>query len=119
MLSTEQKLKLVHFLREDNQKNRTQLHKREQVLYGKEIPETFYGEDDMAFSHTNTGLNSKEKGISGFRLRFMIAVILFLSFFYLDRTNEKVGKIDKNSIENYMEDDTLSILVSNVFDFNP
>ena len=118
MVSAEQKLQLVHFLREDNKRNRMQLHKREQILYGKKVPDEIYEESEHDFYETNEIGSYKGKGISGFRVRFMVAVILFLSFFYLDRTNEKIGKIDTKQIEIYMEDDTLMSLVSNVFDFN-
>lgn len=118
MVSVEQKLQLVHFLREDNKRNRMQLHKREQILYGKRVPEDIYEDSESDFYETKEISSYKGKGISGFRVRFMIAVILFLSFFYLDRSNEKIGKIDTNQIENYMEDDSIQCLVSNVFDFN-
>ena len=118
MVSAEQKLQLIHFLREDNKRNRLQLHKREQILYGKNVPDSLYDSPDGEVYNTREISSYKGKGISGFRVRFMVAVILFLSFFYLDRTNEKIGKIDTKQIEIYMEDDTLMSLVSNVFDFN-
>lgn len=118
MVSVEQKLQLVHFLREDNKRNRIQLHKREQILYGKKVPDGIYEDSDDEFYDSKEISSYKGKGISGFRVRFMIAVILFLSFFYLDRNNEKIGKIDTNQIEIYMDDDSLQCLVSNVFDFN-
>lgn len=118
MVSTEQKLQLIHFLREDNKKNRMQLHRREQILYGKDVPDSLYEASDDELYETKELSSYKGKGISGFRIRFMISVILFLSFFYLDRNNEKIGNIDTNQIESYMEDDSLQCLVANVFDFN-
>ena len=117
MVSTEQKLQLVHILREDNKKNRMQLHRREQILYGKTVPDSPYEETDEEWIDTKEMGAYKGKGISGFRVRFMISVILFLSFFYLDRSNEKIGNIDTNQIQSYMEDDSLQCLVANVFDF--
>lgn len=118
MVSAEQKLQLVHFLREDNKKNRIQLHRREQILYGKNIPESLYEDAGQEYLDEKRFDSYKEKGISGFRVRFMISAILFLSFFYLDRSNEKIGNIDINQIETYMDDDSLECLVLNVFDFN-
>ena len=118
MVSTEQKLQRVHFLREDNKRNRVQLHRREQILYGKNVPDSVYDDSEDENLNTKEISSYKGKGISGFRVRFMISVILFLSFFYLDRSNEKFGDIDISQIENYMEDDSLQCLVSNVFDFN-
>lgn len=117
MISAEQKLQLVHFLREDNKKNRIQLHRREQILYGKKVPDSFYEETDNEVFETKEFDSYKGKGISGFRVRFMISVILFLSFFYLDRNEEKIGNFDTKQLEIYMEDDSLQLLVSNVFDF--
>ena len=117
MVSTEQKLQLVNLLREDNKKNRIQLHRREQIIYGTSIGDA-YEKDEDEYVTTKEVSSYKGKGISGFRIRFMISVILFLSFFYLDRSNEKIGKLDTNQIEIYMEDDSLQCLVSNMFDFN-
>ena len=118
MISTEQKLQLVHILREDHKKNRLQLHRREQILYGKNMPEFNYEEMVDNGYDTKDLVPYKGKGISGFRVRFMISVILFLSFFYLDRNNEKIGSVDSSQIEKYIEDDSLQCLVLNVFDFN-
>ena len=118
MVSTEQKLQLVHFLREDNKKNRMQLHRREQILYGKNVPDSPYEDIDGDSFETKEFSSYKGKGISGFRIRFMISVILFLSFFYLDRNEEKIGEIDAKRIHSYIEDDSLQSLVTNVFDFN-
>ena len=117
MVSAEQKLQLVHFLREDHKKNRIQLHRREQILYGKNVPDSLYEDTDEVFN-TKEFDSYKGKGISGFRVRFMISLILFLSFFYLDRTGSEKGYINTLEIENYMEDESLQLLVSNVFDFN-
>lgn len=118
MVTAEQKLQLVHLLREDNKKNRIQLHRREQILYGKDVPDSIFEDSEGEVYDTKDFSSYKGKDISGFRVRFMIAVILFLSFFYLDRSNEKIGKIDTNQIEIYMEDDSLQCLVTNMFDFN-
>ena len=41
MISAEQKLQLVHFIKEEHKKNRIQLNRREQILYGKNAPEPF------------------------------------------------------------------------------
>ena len=117
MVTAEQKLQLVHFLKEEHKKNREQLHRREQILYGKKVPEPLY--DDVVEGFNTKEFDSyKRKDISGFRVRFMIALILFLSFFYLDRSNEKIGNIDTNRIKTYMEDNSLHSLMVNVFDFN-
>lgn len=118
MISAEQKLQLVHFLREDNKKNRIQLHRREQILYGKNVPDILYEDSEDDGYDTKDLVSYKGKGISGFRIRFMISVILFLSFFYLDRNNEKIGNVNINQIESYMEDNSLQCLVTNVFDFS-
>lgn len=117
MVTAEQKLQLVHFLREDDKKNRIQLHRREQILYGKNVSDSVYEETEEVFN-TKEFDSYKGKGISGFRLRFMIAVILFLSFFYFDKNQTKIGNIDSGQIESFMEDDSLQCLVSNMFDFN-
>ena len=117
MISAEQKLQLVHFIKEEHKKNRIQLNRREQILYGKNAPEP-YVEASEGIVNTNEFDSYKEKGISGFRVRFMISVILFLSFFYFDKNSEKIGNVDMKQIENYIEDDSLECMVSNLFDFN-
>ena len=116
MVTSEQKLQLVHFLREEHKKNRIQLHRREQILYGKNVQDSLYEDTEEVFN-TKEFDSYKGKGISGFRVRFMIAVILFLSFFYFDKNEEKIGYVDTKQIENYMEDKSLQCLVSNLFDF--
>lgn len=117
MISVEEKLQLIRFIKEDNKRNRIQLNKREQIIYGKNAPESLY-EDTEGVVNTNEFDSYKGKGISGFRVRFMIATILFLSFFYFDRNQEKIGNVDTKQIENYIEDNSLECMVSNLFDFN-
>ena len=118
MVSAEKKLQLIHYLREDNKKNRIQLHRREQILYGKNVPDSIFDDSESEAYDTKEFSSYKGKDISGFRVRFMIAVILFLSFFYLDRNEEKIGEVDANRIHSYIEDESLQSLVTNVFDFN-
>ena len=116
MISAEKKIQLVHFIREDNKRNRIQLNRREQILYGKNVPDSFYedSEDVLGIKEFDS---YKGKGISGFRLRFMVSVILFLSFFYLDRYEHDMQYINSHQVINYMEDESLQFLVANVFDF--
>lgn len=117
MVSTEQKLQLVNLLREDNKKNRMQLHRREQIIYGTSIGDA-YEKDEDEYVTTKEVSSYKGKGISGFRIRFMISVILFLSFFYMDRSQEKIAGIGTEDIGIYLEDNGIVSLVSNVFDFS-
>ncbi len=116
LVSTEQKLQLLHAIREDSQRNRMLIRRREKIIYGTSIEEPYEVVDDEYTIEKELSLN-KEKGISGFRIRFLISVILFLSFFYLDRNQEKIGHIDTNQIEVYVDDNSLVGLISNVFDF--
>lgn len=117
LVSTEQKLHLVNLLREDNKKNRMQLHRREQIIYGTSIGDT-YEKDEEDYLGTKEISSYKGKGISGFRIRFMISVILFLSFFYMDRSQEKIAGIGTEQIGIYIEENGIVSLVSNVFDFS-
>ena len=80
LVSTEQKLHLVNLLREDNKKNRMQLHRREQIIYGTSIGDS-YEKDEEDYLGTKEISSYKGKGISGFRMRFMISVMLMV-FWY-------------------------------------
>lgn len=118
MVTAEQKLQLIHFLREDHKNNRIQLHRREQILYGTGGMENIYDDSAETFYKTKENDTYKGKGISGFRVRFLISLILFLSFFYLDRSNIDSEYVNLKQFETYMDDNSLQHMVINVFDFN-
>lgn len=102
-IHTDQKLQLVRAIRMENQYNRMKCREREQLLYGRS-PEAdkreLYGAE-TAISLQAAGENVlpvKKSGVfSGFRLRFLLAVVLFSVFIYLDKNELSV--LGKNTFD--------------------
>lgn len=92
-VTTNQKLELVRSIRAQNQYNRNQCRERERFLYGyepvTEKRQELYGAEmsvgisqdkgAAAYSAHDTGM------LSGFRIRFVIAIIVFVLFVFFDR----------------------------------
>lgn len=90
-VNTDQKLRLVQSIRMQNQYNRMKCREREQLLYGtaagNDKREIYGAETAMSLPViVENGVPVKKSGIfTGFRLRFLIAIILFSAFIYLDK----------------------------------
>ncbi|MGN0377486.1 MAG: hypothetical protein ACI4ED_07605 [Suilimivivens sp.] len=89
-VNTDQKLQLIHTIRMQNQYNRMKCREREQLLYGtvqNDRRELYGAEASMSLPVTGeTAIPVKRSGVfTGFRLRFLIAVMLLSAFIYLDK----------------------------------
>lgn len=84
-VSTETKLKLVQMIRAENQENRMKMQSRERLLnYGYAAPE----------SRKETDKGTAGSFLAGFRIRFALAFLLFLAFFFFDYSGMKFGNIN-------------------------
>ena len=102
-VNTDQKLRLVQSIRMQNQYNRMKCREREQLLYGTaafhDKREIYGAETAMSFPVTGENTVSSKKGgiFTGFRLRFLIAILLFSAFIYLDKNEISIlGKTTQN-----------------------
>ena len=93
-VTSNQKLELVKMIRMQNQSNRNECRERERFLYGYPASSEYHGEIyGTEMTAVAEGNMRKEKKIpketfllSGFRLRFLLAVILMALFIYMDKT---------------------------------
>ncbi len=102
-INTDQKLRLVQSIRMQNQYNRMKCREREQFLYGvssgNDKRELYASE--MAMGLPANGEMSipvkKSAVLTGFRLRFLIALILLSAFIYLDKN--EISIFGKNTFD--------------------
>ncbi len=107
-ISSEQKLRLIHAIREEHKNNQWSMQNRERILNGDKIP--------MPHPETDTDKTMMEpSGISvgSFKLRFMIAIILFIGFVLIDSQDINMNGIDASKIQSSITED----FQSNIFDF--
>lgn len=105
-ISTDQKLQLVHTIRMQNQYNRAKCREREQMLYGsssaQERRELYGAETAMSLPVTGEKpvFGKRSRLLTDFRLRFLIAIILFSGFIYLDKSG--LSLFGKNAYDLYL-----------------
>lgn len=101
-VNTDQKLQLVHTIRMQNQYNRMKCREREQLLYGNagnDKRELYGAETTMSMPVTGeNAISTRKNGLfTGFRIRFLIAVILLSAFIYLDKN--EISILGKTTFE--------------------
>lgn len=108
-LSSEQKLRLIHAIREEHKNNQFSMQNRERILNGEKIRIPQQPEAD--FDKTM----NESSGISAgsFKLRFLIAIILFIGFIFIDSQDITMNGINASKIQSSITED----FQSNIFDF--
>ncbi|MBD5455877.1 MAG: hypothetical protein HDR23_05290 [Lachnospiraceae bacterium] len=102
-INTDQKLELVRTIRMQNQYNRMKCRERESFLYGKPLPhdrkELYSAEAAMSFPAQPEIMEPEKSGglLTGFRIRFLIALVLFSVFIYFDKND--ISILGKNTFE--------------------
>lgn len=106
--SSDQKLELLHHIRMENQNDRLRMRQREQILYGNgitgQIPVKSIMEDERVYVSPAYGRRNEEwmRGDSwtvrnekrfggGFRIRMMMAVLLFGIYLFQEHGYIKTG----------------------------
>lgn len=109
MMQLEQKLALIQKMRQDESLNYQRLgaHSEGSFRYRK-------GDLEKAsWPDSQVSLFS-----SSFRLRFLLALLLFLLFFYMDIRSVSLGMVDSSRIQDYVSENisfsSLSVLVDDV-----
>lgn len=106
--SSEQKLRLIQAIREEHKNNQWSMQNRERILNGEKIlipqPETDFDKPMNEPSGITVG---------SFKLRFMIAIILFIGFILIDSQNITMNGINSSKIQSSITED----FQSNIFDF--
>ena len=107
-ISSEQRLRLIHTIREEHRNNQLSMQNREIILNGDKII--------MPLSDNTMEKNMNEPaGINtgSFKLRFMIAIILFIGFIFMDSQKISLNGINALKIQNSITEN----FQSNIFDF--
>lgn len=111
-IDTDKKLALVHSIRMQNQYNRMKCREREQLIYGpgsEPDKRELFGTEMTAYMpgyEENTVPHPKERILSGFRLRFILAIALIGIFIYLD--------INKIAVYGMTTDDLFQLFTKNI-----
>lgn len=96
-ISTDKKLELIKAIRMQNQYDRQLFRMREGILYS-DLPEGKRGELYGLEEQQPPGEEGKSNALANFRIRFVIAVLLLLSFILCDVNHISFGKEDSESI---------------------
>ncbi len=103
-IDTNKKLELVRSIRMDQQSNRAVLNNREQLIYGNTRPLVSKGEVYGLESAVLTGTMPEEAAaktggmLKSFKIRLLIAVVLFAAYVFLDRTGQSVMGITTKQV---------------------
>ncbi|MEG1847387.1 MAG: hypothetical protein RRX92_07295 [Lachnospiraceae bacterium] len=106
-ISSEQKLRLVHSIREEHKNNQMTMNHRESVLFGTPLPLVTTKETEEPYD------NDKPHTFSYRKIRFLLAILLFLGFLFLDITDTQILGIDSTAITTKISEDYRT----NLFDF--
>ena len=88
--STDRKLQLVQMIRAENQENRLKMQSRQKLLN--------YGNYDYVTPVTKEHTDLEANPFWGMRIRLVLSFLLFLSIFFLDYTNTKIGTFGAKEI---------------------
>lgn len=131
-ISSDQKLQLVQMIRAESKDNRMRMRSRERMLYGtdmkyeqEELPlyaKGYYGDfKDNKDYELQASENGRESTIhtsfSSFRLRLVIAVLLFAGFLFLDSGEGNIAGISADQMKKEINKDFDTGLDEVVFDF--
>ena len=95
-VNTDKKLELIKSIRMQNQYDRQLFRMREGFLYSD--PVNRHGELYSLETPESPSGEEKSRSLVNFRVRFVIAVILLVSFILCDVNNISIGKEDSGSI---------------------
>lgn len=128
-VGTDKKLELIRAIRMQNHYDRQLFRSRENFLYsdnpsqrhGEIYSLEAYGMDAGAYPAADGSLqktaNDKTDGslLKGFRVRFVIAMVLFLAFVYCDMRNIKIGGQSTETLYQMILDTQIIPQLTNLF----
>ena len=104
-VNTDKKLELVKAIRMQNQYDRQLFRMREGFLYS-DIPEGRHGELYSLEAPVQPSNEGNSKSLVNFRIRFVIAIILFIIFILCDVNHVSFGKEDADTFYKRMKSST-------------
>ena len=125
-ITTEQRLRLVHQIRQEHNQNRQAIQSRERILYGREMVQqggnlqentTLQGfrDDYVMPKEADNFLPQSSLPNSTFGLRMLIAAVLFVGYFFLESSKISFGALNAEVIRT--EVNRYSDVEINLFDF--
>ncbi len=114
-IDTNKKLELIRDIRMSQQNNRAVMGRREQIVYGRPKPLISRGE---LYSLESTAVNEAVPAeaddtmptLRSFKLRLLIAIILFAAFFFLDQTGQSIAGITSVQVKEAVSSESKDIL---------
>ena len=110
-VTSEKKMELARYIREENLGNRLKLRQRESILYGKEMPIPLFEKgqlmetDGLAGYGMHAGETGAQDGaMSSFKYRMVLAVLLFVGFLLCDTRD--------STFLSYSSDDLYQMIVA-------
>lgn len=124
-INTEKKLELVRSIRMNQQNNRAIMGRREQILYGISPSPVSKGELYSLESTALTGAvpaetnQSFQNPLRSFKIRLIVAVVLFAGFIFADRTGQSFWGINSAKIHELItaENGSLFDFITNLLHF--
>lgn len=108
----EQKLNLIKLIRSEQEQNRNKIRLREEILYPDNPYKSFHETSETKDFET---IEKQERNIP-FAFRFIVCLLFFLLFFYMDVQNKSFLKINSTMILEEINRSGISFS-SNTFDF--
>ena len=99
-------MQLIHMIREENKTNQQKIRNRENILYGRPLVSSV----QMVEENTEA---EDIPAVSTFKLRFLVAVVLFATYLVLDMGGGSILGKNTKEIHLMMKED----YQSNIFDF--
>lgn len=110
-VTPEKKMELARYIREENLGNRLKLRQRESILYGRDTQMPLFEKGQLAEPDVFSGhgapageSGAQDGGISSFKYRMVLAVLLFVGFLLCDTKG--------NTILSYSTDDVYHMIVA-------
>lgn len=110
--TTEKRMELARYIREENMGNRLKLRQREHILYGKETQSPLFEKSAFAEAGGSYGPNGEEPPTSvtgSFKYRMTLAVLLFVGFLLCDTNQGKILTFSTNEVYEMIQADSLHL----------
>lgn len=112
-VTTEKRVELARYIREENMGNRFKLRQRENILYGREAPslydKTSFSEAGGAYDPLGETREMPHDVTGSFKYRMILAVLLFVGFLLCDTNQSRILSFDTNQIYEMIRSDSLHL----------
>jgi hypothetical protein len=113
-------MELAQYVREENMDNRQKIRQRESIFYGTDNKTPLYTKNNLSYPDLAKQENERmPAGTFGtFKVRMVIAVLLFAAFLLCDTNGGKIGQYTTDDVYQLIAEDTFSEEISDNFDLS-